>query len=556
MRITVLILILTFAHGLFGQFTNYRVSNESAVYPEEVTIALNPLQPSVLAAGSNLDYFYSSEDSGKTWNQYKMTSVFGVWGDPVTLFDASGNLYYVHLSNPADGYWIDRIVIQKSTDNGATFNDGTHTGVFYPHNQDKAWIAADLTNSPYRNNLYVTWTEFDDYGSNNPNDSSRILFSRSTDFAESWSEPVRINDVNGDCVDSDNTVEGAVPAVGPNGEIYVAWSGPLGIMFDKSTDGGVTWGEDVFVSEQPGGWDYPVSGIYRANGLPVTACDTSSHSPYKGNIYVLWTDTRNGAGNPDVFISKSTDDGESWSEAVRVNNDDTEREQFFAWLAIDQTNGNLYASFYDRRNTDGDYTEYWFARSTDGGDTWDNYCLTDSPFPTGNGIFIGDYTNIAAYDGVIHPVWTKNEGNNLVVMTAVVRDENLVDVPSHETKLPSDFRLYQNYPNPFNPTTTIKYSIPNVIASDPDLSGERSNLSDNQQNQQIASDALHPRNDANVRLIVYNILGEEIATLVNEKQSPGNYNVMFNAAGLPSGTYFCKLQYGNFVAVKKMLLLK
>ena len=82
---------------------------------------------------------------------------------------------------------------------------------------------------------------------------------------------MRISDKGGNCVDSDSTVEGAVPAIGPNGEVFVSWAGPLGIMFDKSTDGGVTFGNDTFVTTQPGGWDFDVPAIYRANGLPITA---------------------------------------------------------------------------------------------------------------------------------------------------------------------------------------------------------------------------------------------------------------------------------------------
>ena len=102
--------------------------------------------------------------------------------------------------------------------------------------QDKAWIAVD----PQTNNLYVTWTEFDYYGSNLSTDSSNIMFSRSLDAGASWSQAKRINKKAGYCIDSDNTVEGAVPAVGPNGEIYVAWAGPDGLVFDRSLDSGNT----------------------------------------------------------------------------------------------------------------------------------------------------------------------------------------------------------------------------------------------------------------------------------------------------------------------------
>ncbi len=94
----------------------------------------------------------------------------------------------------------------------------------------------------------------------------------------------------------------------------------------------------------------------------------------------------------------------------------------------------------------------------------------------------------------------------------------------------NNYYLSQNYPNPFNPTTTIQYSLPNE--------GQLGKLS------------------YTVTLKVYDVLGREVATLVNKKQSPGNYEVTFNAIGLPSGIYFYKLTTGNFTDVKKMILMK
>jgi hypothetical protein len=88
---------------------------------------------------------------------------------------------------------------------------------------------------------------------------------------------------------------------------------------------------------------------------------------------------------------------------------------------------------------------------------------------------------------------------------------------------PVSYKLYQNYPNPFNPSTTISF---NVIKQD------------------------------HVSLRVYNILGEVVATLVNEVKSPGNYSVRFDARGLSSGIYFYEFNSGNFRDVKKMIILK
>ena len=93
---------------------------------------------------------------------------------------------------------------------------------------------------------------------------------------------------------------------------------------------------------------------------------------------------------------------------------------------------------------------------------------------------------------------------------------------------PSKFELSQNYPNPFNPSTTINYSIPSV----------------------------ETHGYASVQLVVYDILGREVATLVNKQQQSGSYEVVFNASHLPSGTYFYKLTAGNFSKTKKLLLLK
>lgn len=98
-----------------------------------------------------------------------------------------------------------------------------------------------------------------------------------------------------------------------------------------------------------------------------------------------------------------------------------------------------------------------------------------------------------------------------------------------EEQLPAKFELYQNYPNPFNPRTTIKFAIPASV-----------------KNEML-----------NTKLVVFDILGREVATLVNENLKPGNYEVKFNASGLPSGTYFYRIELNEkFRSVKKMLFLK
>ena len=99
----------------------------------------------------------------------------------------------------------------------------------------------------------------------------------------------------------------------------------------------------------------------------------------------------------------------------------------------------------------------------------------------------------------------------------------VVSVKKSETTLLKQFKLEQNYPNPFNPTTNIAFRI---------------------------------AESGFVSLKVYDILGREVVTLVNEEKRDGNYKVKFDGSGLSSGIYFYKLQSGKYTSVKEMILLK
>ena len=385
----------------------------------EPSISINRADVSNITAGAILDQVFYSQDTGKTWVRDTLVSTYGVWGDPVLLSDYEGNQYYLHLSDPTGRNWaseeiLDRIVCQKSTDGGKTWNNGSYMGLNHPKDQDKQWAVVD----PRNNHLYCTWTQFDNYGSKEPADHTNILFSKSTDQGDNWSEAVAINQFPGNCLDGDSTTEGAVPAVGPDGEIYVAWSFDDSIYFDRKFEGEQWLEEDIVVASQPGGWDIAVPGLMRANGMPVTVCDLSN-GPHRGNIYVNWVDDRN--GNYDVWVSKSTDRGETWTSPKRINDDDTERDQFFTWLACDPATGYLYSVFYDRRNTEALETEVYLAYSRDGGETWTNEKISESPFSTNPLVFFGDYNHIDAYNGIVRPVWTRlDPDGKMSIWTALI----------------------------------------------------------------------------------------------------------------------------------------
>ena len=134
-------------------------------------------------------------------------------------------------------------------------------------------------------------------------------------------------------------------------------------------------------------------------------------------------------------------------------------------------------------------------------------------------MFIPDHKK--NYNDELHIRWE----NDFQRIACVVKLSGAGDDPVYANQDNSEFKfeLNQNYPNPFNPITTIKYSI---------------------------------RERGFVSLKIYNVLGKEIKTLVNEEKPSGNYEINFNAENLSSGIYFYKLQAGSFVKTKKMILLK
>lgn len=517
-KILFFILLISINQNIISQ--NVLINDQGN--PNEPSIMMDPNNPQILVAGSNLNYYYHSNDGGATWISHVIGSNYGVWGDPVIDVDIHGHFYFFHLSNPstAIGHFIDRIVCQKSTDNGNTWTGGTYAGLNGTKAQDKHWSVVDRTN----NNIYITWTQFDEYGSENEADSSIILFSKSLDAGNTWSAAKRINKNAGDCIDGDNTVEGAVPAVGPNGEIYVAWAGPHGITFNRSNDVGETWlAEEILIDPMPGGWNYDISGIYRANGLPVTKCDLSGGANH-GTIYVNWSDQRNGVSDTDIWLSKSTDGGDTWSSPIRVNDDETNRQQFLTWMDIDQTNGNLHFVFYDRRNYSDDQTDVYLAYSSDGGTTFKNIKISESPFMPHGGIFFGDYTNIVAHNNIVRPIWTRLHDGQLSIWTDITPQEQLLSTDELSKEVIEDVK---QYPNPvINNTSYVSFKLHDLSV---------------------------------IRLEIYDTQGNMVHTIIDNKQMDyGKYiiPIHLDELHLPTGVYYHKLSVNDKSKTLKTLIIK
>jgi Secretion system C-terminal sorting domain len=195
------------------------------------------------------------------------------------------------------------------------------------------------------------------------------------------------------------------------------------------------------------------------------------------------------------------------------------------WLNLNAVpgNGNILG-------IDGNGTDFWFIRGTEiyrssnSGGNW-NLCFTAS-----DSLFDIDFAITNGCPGG----WIVGRSGTIVKMNS----DSLIGIGNYNNRIPNSFKLYQNYPNPFNPATKIKFEIPASPLSPPFGKGGRT------------------QSGGFVRLIIYDALGKEITTLVNQQLKPGTYEVELEGSSYPSGVYFYRLEAGEYTETKKMVLLK
>lgn len=405
--------------GAYGQFKNILLDSakSNGRFPSEPSVAVSYKNPETIVVGSAINNVYYTNNRGLSWMKSKLQSPHGVFGDPVVISDFKGTFYYFHLSDPDGRNWdseefLDRIVAQKSSDGGKTWDAGASIGLNHPKDQDKPWAITDR-----KGNMYVAWTEFDKYGSDDPDCKSRILFSQSSNGSK-FSKPRVISQVAGDCRDDDNTVMGAMPASTIDGKLFIVWANDGKIYMDRSFDGGTTWlTNDILLTNQPGGWSMSIPGLGRSNGLPVLVCDQSK-GRFSGALYLLWTD--DGEGDADIWFMRSFNMGDNWTSPIRIHNDESGRHQFMPAMTVDPSTGFIYIVFYDRRNYDDEQTDVYLAWSTDNGTSFKNQRISETPFVPSPDSFFGDYIGISAFNEIIVPVWTRMDNGKTSIWTSII----------------------------------------------------------------------------------------------------------------------------------------
>lgn len=339
------------------------------------------------------------------------------FGDPSLAFSVRDNaFYYAALSSAGISLW-------RSTTDCQTF---AYVGpIHHGPGDDKALLAVDNTpTSPFFGRLHIGWTDITRF-------PPAGVAANSDDGGVTWSAPLSMP------VIERIEAEGMYPAVAPNGDVYMAvlrQAEELGGLQDqliyRSTDGGLSWTqkadigndqlrpEDVEATGACAGRQ-ALNGFIRYLSSPQIAITASHSTPTGYVIHAVYSYDSDGTGpdHSNVFYRQSADGANSWSDEVKLNDDETATDQFFPTIAAGD-NGAIAASWYDRRLDPVNNIAFdrFLTVSTDGGRSWHpNVRLSDvtSPLaqtlPNPEGLancYHGDYDQMALVGNVVHVIWS------------------------------------------------------------------------------------------------------------------------------------------------------
>ena len=443
------------------------VTEEESTQSEN-SVAINPFDETVVLNSNNSTNLDLSEkygadalytfDSGDTWEgEIEGAGENENGGDPVTAIGLSGR-WFINFINSNEGMGV-----SYSDDNGETW-----TNVQAAPNPgslaDKCHMIIDNNHeSPYEGNIYIAWTNV-----GGPY-HGEIGLTYSSDNGETWT----LNSNISSSVGAGSHNQGVNLCTGSEGELYAFWaiydswpstgSDENAIGMAVSYDGGQSWTDAVRIIENIRGIRSTMtSKNLRVNSFPVAVVDNST-SADKGTVYVTWTNYGvpgvNVGPDIDIYLIKSIDYGETWCEPIRVNTDPPGlgKEHFMQWITCDNSTGILSMIFYDDRNVSSTQCETFCANSINGGQTWEDFKVSDvaftpTPIPGLADNYMGDYLGIGANNGKVYPVWTDNRTGVAMsycspyITNPVNRPENLVGDVVFETGVSTLHWTFENTP--------------------------------------------------------------------------------------------------------------
>jgi len=523
----VFVFVITETKLLLSQYPSYRLY-PSIMQQIEPFVVRNPLNQQILFASAytispsfRSEGIYVSTNGGNSWSGTDTCNCPNIntqnGGDPGPIIDKDGRFILTHQGSAFQGMYSN-----YSTNQGITWSN-TYP-IYIGDDQDKGAPGTDdAPASPFYGRTYLVWTRFAP--------PFPIVMSYTSNGGVSWTSFSQINNGFGS-----NRSFGPSLSINPAGIVFVVWASTIPtspftedcIGIAKSTNGGLNWSVTECAIDCNGirTTQLPPWTI-RANSNPVIDIDKTGGSR-NGWIYIATTNKNlpPAGSDPDIVFHRSTDGGSTWSAGVRVNQDpiNNGRNQFFPAIRVDE-DGGLNIIYYDSRSA-ADSVNIYLSRSTNGGSNWTDYLVSDHRFKpapvAGTQGNMGDNIGLTSGNGKLYPVWMSNKTGILQVWSAIV-DYTAIGIHQIGTEIPKEFGLKQNYPNPFNPTTNFEFSVAKL---------------------------------GFVELVIYDILGKEIATLVSQDLSPGVYRTEWNASSQPSGVYLYRLTAEKFSETRKMVVVK
>ncbi|WP_217558318.1 sialidase family protein [Paenibacillus sp. GbtcB18] len=392
---------------------NFQV-NASGNPKQEPSLAVNLLDANIMIAtatdftlGPPLTGVYRSQDAGVNWTNSFLPLPPGFTGAEAA-FAAYGfpNLFLI-VAHVFPGNSSGTIAVYRSTDNGLSFSAPIIVNPGYGTFINDDWTKVFYDNSqssPYLGSAYVTYNRQYNVDAGG---FSVATFQRSLDGGITWEAPLILSNVM-------RNTERPDVGIGLQGDLYFAWidtTTPAACYIRRSLDGGESFGPPILVSGvSVVPLVLPVPGYaFRVLTCSNIMADTALVSPGRGNIYAVWQDFRQGYA--DVFLSRSLDQGLTWSAPVPITASPAGAQNFFPAITVSPKTGTITVIYYTNRLNGFDLDVY-AAQSRDGGSTFTNLRVTttsfnpngDDPIPTP---LIGDYIDVDTVPpDNFYAVWT------------------------------------------------------------------------------------------------------------------------------------------------------
>lgn len=355
--------------------------------------------------------FYLSADQGTTWEAISANGF--EQAEWMTLLSDSKVLYAVYATPEENRF---RVVVAQSKDNGKTW--GAPVGIFASGGSQK-YPAATFD---AKGNLFVTWTES---GPGADGKCESVIMGSSSSGGSKWSKPLRVSQAGGSCEEDNKYVTGGVPAFGADGKMFIAWSNADKIYMDRSFSFNMWLENDIEVNTITPGWKQQVGGYPFVAHTPQLMIDQSKGA-YRGCLYLSWADQRSGDEDTDVWFSRSNNYGDNWSAPNKLGTAEALTDQYGPRMAVDQSTGYLYVLFYDRGAHEDDQTDVVLAYSSESGGSFKTVTISEAPFTADQPIPSGVYLDIAAYGGIVVPVWTRSQDGKTSLWTTTIRQDELI----------------------------------------------------------------------------------------------------------------------------------